>query len=517
MTAQGKPENEAARSLSAQASRGVLWNLVLVPAVAAVALASSAVVARALSNESYRLYGLAMASVTSLLLWSDLGLTSTVARFTPSLRARGEPAVRWFLKAAGRLRLGAVLVLVTILLALRETEWLQDVLPFQGLQVLLIATIASLQSASRVNEYYLTGLLDRKGIGVIQLIASLVQPMLVVGAAVLGRGVTGILVALAVAAAVELSLFTFRMRTTVPGHVKGQPRTLEIPGEMRREAFRFAGITYAEKIANYLASATFVIFLIAGFGRVEEVALFAVAGEFVTRVVSLLTIPFSGIALPVFSTLDARPDREESRVALRLYIVLLVLIFMPAAALLTSLSNWLVTLIYSPRYMAAASILLALVPFVFVEYTVYSALLAALMTRKKYLPVLASKAPLLASLLALVWVIPRWGAVGAAATFGCARLLSALLLLRAGLREYQFRFPSAFVGRVAVASLAGAIAARVFASTSEASWLLLTLAVGLGVVVFLAAFKMLGGVDPADRARIERGLPELEHVVSFLL
>ncbi len=504
--------------MAGKASRAVLWNLLFVPSLLALTVLSSAVVARSLSIDDYAIYGLAMATVTSLLLCSDLGITSAVARFTPEIRKLGRESTRRFLRMAAWSRIAAMGLVVLGLVAARGFAPLRDALPFHGASLVLVLAVAAFQSVSRVIQYYLTGLLDRKAIGFIQFVAGLVQPALVILAVTGGFGVPGILAGMALSSLIELGLLSTHAGRQAESGAPEREAPPGIPAELRSDAVRFAGASFAEKLSSYVNSPSFVLFLLAGLGSgSEEVAMFTIAGDFTFRIVSLLTIPFAGITLPVFSFLEADGRREDSAVALRLHIIVLVLIFIPAAGLLTTLSSSVVPLLYSVRYAEAVPVLAVLVPFLFLEYTVYSALLAALMTRKRYAAVLASKLPVLLGLPLIVYAIPPWGAVGAAAVLGLTRLASAGILLAAGLREFRFRFPLAFTAKVLGATGAAALVSAAVPEPVTPDWVSFLAAVLAGGVVFAIAYKIFGGMEAPDRDRLLDAAPRGARALRFIL
>jgi O-antigen/teichoic acid export membrane protein len=517
MNADRPKQSGVSSSVAGKASRAVLWNLLFVPSLLALTVLSSAVVARSLSIDDYAIYGLAMATVTSLLLLSDLGITSAVARFTPEIRKMGPESTRRFLRTAAWSRIAAMGLVVLGLVAARGFAPLADALPFHGVSLALVLAVAAVQSLSRVKQYYLTGLLDRRAIGFIQFAAGIVQPALVILAVAAGYGVPGILAGMALSSLLELALLSAHAGRQA-GSVTPPEARAGVPAELERDAARFAGVSFAEKLASYLNSPSFVLFLLAGLGSgSEDVAMFTIAGDFTFRIVSLLTIPFAGITLPVFSFLEADGRREDSTMALRLHIIVLVLLFIPAAGLLTALSSSVVPLLYSIRYSEAAPILTVLVPFLFLEYTVYSALLAALMTRRRYIEVLASKLPVLLGLPLIVYVIPRWGAVGAALVLGLTRLASAGILLAAGLREFRFRFPLGFTAKVLGATCCAALAAAAFPKPQTPGWGSFVTAVLLGGVVFAIVYRVSGGMEAADRERLLIAAPRAARGLRFLL
>jgi O-antigen/teichoic acid export membrane protein len=491
--------------LARTTSHAVFWNVILVPLLAILSLASSALVARHLSLDEYRVYGLATAAIASLLLWTDLGLSSAVARFTPEIHRVGPGASSRFLGGAARIRILSLAVIVGLLVAGRHFwSGSQALLPFEGLSLVLIIATVTFQSIARIYQYYLTGMFKRRAIGLILLVAAAGQSGLVILATLAGFGVTGVLAAFAVAALVELVL---SRSASIDRASADTGAEVELPRELVRDAGRFGIVSFLEKTASYLNSPPFVVFLIASLGAPREVAYFTVASEFSMRIVSMLSVPLSGITLPLFSTVEARGDREQSATVLRLYLMLLFLLFAPTAALLSGSADIVLPLVYGSRYQDAVPLLKVLVPFLFLEYTVYSALLAALMTRREYGAVLLSKLPLVGGVVAVSLAIPGWGALGAVVAFGAARLLSAAWLLRSGLHHLRFRFPGVYAAKVLGASTGAGLAVAFAARALSSGWSSLAALLLLGGAVFVALYELLGGMDPADRDLITSGMP----------
>jgi O-antigen/teichoic acid export membrane protein len=502
--------------LVAQASRALLWNVALIPLQAVVALAASALVARRLRVDQYALYGLAMATLTSLLLWSDLGLMPMVSRYTPVLRARGGAVLRSFLWRVSGVRLAAIAAAAAVFAALWGIPAVRATLPFESVGVGLLLAALAAQGLARIHEYFLSGMLERRAVGVARIGVGLAHPLLVIAAVAAGLGVNGILAAVCAGSLVDLALFA-RAAFARTRALTAEPSALP-PGGLRGDAARFAAVSYLDKLASHVNSTGFIIFLVAATGSRADVAAFAVAGEFASRVIAAVSIPFAGLTLPLFASVEAERPADTGTAA-RLYLSVMLLACLPAAALMSALAAPLVALVYSERYLEAAPLLRAFVPFLFVEYAVYSSLLAPLLTRGRYRQVLLAKLPMLGGLAGVLVLLPRAGLVAAALAYGVARLASAALLLIFGTRELGFPLPIRFALK-ALAASAAATAAALAVAPAPGAWVRLALAALAAVAAFVAAYRLLGGMDREDRARVAygaQGWPAVERLVTYLL
>lgn len=487
--------------LGEQAVRAALWNIGLIPLQAAAALAGSIVVARALTRQEFTHYGLATAAVTSLLLLTDLGLTALVNRRAPELRAAGSVALAGLLKRTALTRTVALAVCALLLAGARAAGHGGALVPFGPAGLLLILAIAWLLGLSRLEEYLLSGVLDRRRSGIARLVAGVAQPTLVAAAALSGTGVDGILVALLVAALIELATFHLFCRPYLSAHSGAESRRWTAA-----ESARFAAVAYLEKVASYVTSAPFVVLLLAGFGRSDEVAPFVVAGELTARAVGMLALPMAGLALPLLATVDVR-NSGGLGTALRLLMSLLCLLALPVGALLTVLAEPTVTVLYSSRFRDAAPLVSWLTPFLFLEYVVSSTVQAALLVRGRYRTAFLAKLPLLLAALALFVVVPRGGGLAAAITYGAARLLAAVLTLGFGARDVGFALPVAPLARITLASGVSAVCAAALTGVAGTGLVPLTLVTAGALVPGYAVFRLSGGLGGELRAQLTRGAP----------
>src|SRR5438105_2606574 len=71
-----------------RASWAVFWNAAFFPLKALIGFASSIIIVRLLRIEGYASYNVAMALLTTLGLFSDLGIERTLPRFYPEIEMR---------------------------------------------------------------------------------------------------------------------------------------------------------------------------------------------------------------------------------------------------------------------------------------------------------------------------------------------------------------------------------------------------------------------------------------------
>jgi O-antigen/teichoic acid export membrane protein len=114
----------------------------------------------------------------------------------------------------------------------------------------------------------------------------------------------------------------------------------------------------------------------------------------------------------------------------------------------------------------------------------------------------------LASIPLMFWLTPTYGALGAVVAAGLGRVASRFSATVYAWRVFSLRFPAAFLGRVAAATaiMAGAMLIPLEflqrPSTVTETIVQTTLAFVTGSLVFGLAFKLLGGLEAADKQRL---------------
>jgi hypothetical protein len=146
--------------------------------------------------------------------------------------------------------------------------------------------------------------------------------------------------------------------------------------------------------------------------------------------------------------------------------------------------------------------------------SVMSVALLVLLVFEKYRAVLVARLAALVSIPLLFLLVPPWGMIGAALAIAVAGFLSRLVALVYGQRDLGLQFPLAFLGRVSlVSAVMGAVVLPLALLVPDVpldgnrlTWLAEVLvATGalalLGIGIFYAGFRLLGGLAAADKQR----------------
>jgi hypothetical protein len=108
-------------SLGAQASRAVLWNVLFVPLRMLAEVAAQLLKLSVLSQASFGILSLLNSTNNGLGTWIDLGTGRALPKFIPeALRSSGPRAVLRLLLAALGAQIGLLLIIGTVLVAVRD-------------------------------------------------------------------------------------------------------------------------------------------------------------------------------------------------------------------------------------------------------------------------------------------------------------------------------------------------------------------------------------------------------------
>lgn len=486
----------------------MFWNSVLLPVKTALAFGSSVVVVRSLSQTDYAIFGLVIAMLTTVATYSDLGIENSLQKFLPEVEHRfGRDGIIRFM--------GALLVFKFVLLGAVSVAmylfWSGLVAYFQlgagaSAYFLAIVLLLILGILSDFGLQFLLTYFHQKATNSMDIIFSIVQPILVVVFVWLGWGVPGVLYARVLATFVYVLFGGLFVR----GLLKDLARLPEIRGSWRNLTKRFirvSAVTYFSDLISYFSDLSFVLFVLKFYGDLTGVALFRLAfATILTQIRQFLVSSLSGVPYPMFARLYVQKDLGKLQEAYASLSRFMALILIPSAAGLCLLAPNLIRLVFQSRYEAAASITIILVITLFGESLFHPAQIVLLAFEENGIFVSARLITLLCIPLLFIY-IPTLGGVGAALAIGLPRLLSRLYATAAVQRKFNLSFPSRFFGRVSLATLI-MVAVMALALGLERphdvteTALRTALAFIIGAATFLVVFKKSGSIDGADRERL---------------
>jgi O-antigen/teichoic acid export membrane protein len=313
-----------------RAARAARSNVLLSPVIAIAGLASSIVVVRVLTPDAFALYALAIALRGGVQFVADMGFGGASTRAFAELHERGarRQAQRVYIRLAAA-RAGVVGAFATaVALAPDAFADLLNLGSNERYFLSFLVVIAVLEVAGGLGLYVLTGTFGHSTINKALLAQSVIQPPLVIAAAVLGLGVRGILGAIVVGSSIRAVALTVGSVRAIRRIEDG---TAEVLG-FASSYTRVASASIVGKVAAWVNSRQVVTPIAFSAVSRPQVAVFSVAYDWVQQVLTLVSGPIYSLLLPVFAT--RRRDEELMHTFFQLATRSLALVVFPVAALL---------------------------------------------------------------------------------------------------------------------------------------------------------------------------------------
>jgi O-antigen/teichoic acid export membrane protein len=240
-----------------------------------------------------------------------------------------------------------------------------------------------------------------------------------------------------------------------------------------------------------------------------EVAVVSLAFKFVKEFLRALVVPLTGIQTPLFARLYAEGRIEGLRTTYATMTKFLVLALLPASVGLIVVGRNVLQVFYkqigrdavlTQFTMPEAVACMAILTVGLFGEAIISVALNVLMVYEEYRAVIVARLFALVSIPLLVLLVPSLGVVGAAIAAAVAGVGSRIIALVYAVRHLHLVFPGEFFGRVGFASLLMGYALLPLLLLPVTPIVTVGM-IALGALIFYGAFKLLGGMDAADKER----------------
>jgi O-antigen/teichoic acid export membrane protein len=516
----------------------VFWNIAFFPLKIVLPLLSGIVLVRLLRVDGFALLAITLALLDTLGLFSDLGIERTLPRFYPEVEMRyGRRGVMSLLSRVSLVK-GAVLVLLVVALAAAPGYWIDKfgLGPQGGWLLVLIGVLLILGAASDVSIQLLYTHFRQRATNALDVLTAIVRPALTAAFVLLGWGVKGALFALLLTTLISVAISVWlavRMVINMPVEPPVRPENVKIPSTkpLMQRLFSFAALNYMINWSVYLYDLDFIVLamgllIVAPDEMKLEVAAVTLAYKFTKEFLRALVVPLTGVQTPLFARLYAEGRIEGLRTAYATITKVLILGLLPAAVGMIVTSRNLLEVLYGQRgedavlnaesitTVVACTAILAVGLF---GEAIISVALNVLMVYEEFRAVIIARLVSLATIPLLILLVPHYGAVGGAIAASAAALGSRSVALGYGLIKLRLPFPSKFFVRVGTASAAMGFVLLPFLAYLPANLIWTIVMVAVGVAVFYAAFKLLGGMDQEDKDRfISLRIPFVKQALRFL-
>lgn len=499
-------------SLGQRVAGAMVWNSALFPVKFLVALGSGIILVRVLSKHDYAQYSLILFTAALIGTWVDLGIERTVGRFTPEVEtSAGRKGLEKFFAALFGVKLAVMMPLLLAFALFPEFFIRALALGEDGNWLLLgIAALVVLGAVADVFIQFLYTHFRQIATNLLDIVASLVQPLLVVGFALAGAGVVGVVAAMVFSSALLDGLAAWRAHSVVS---QIPLREGNMPHRLWKRFANVAALNYVMTVTSSLSEPAFAALILTGSKQLTAVAILAVGYRFVQYFLRFLVAPLTGIQTPLFARLYSEKRMDQLREAYSTLTKFFIFTLVPCGVVMILLAPRLIPFLFTESYEASALVAIILVIFLFGE-TITSIPLGMLIVFEESRATLWSRSLSLLSVPLLLVLVPPFGAVGAAFSIGVPRLLSRLHATIYTGRRYAIRFPARFLLRVGAAAV---LAALPLFFVRDLDWWYLIIATTLFGFLFLLLFKLLGGFDGQEKERLKTlKLPFKDLILKWL-
>lgn len=520
---------EDAAPLARRTSMALFWNTFFFPVKTVIAIAVSIIVVRWLNIGGYALLALATSVLSTIGLYSDLGIERSLSKFIPEIELTyGRRGVKRFVLGVAGLKLGLLVLLVA---ALNLFEgYFSDLFRFGEEGWLLIPIISALLILGCISDITIQVLFSyfkQKITNLLDILAAVVNPFFTVLFVLLGWGAVGVLLALLITTVLSVIVSTVQaVRAARQAADRGREFGRADAQGLARRVFSYSGLVYFLNISVYFYDLPFVVFVLTFYRDLAAVALITLSYKFAKQFLRALVVPLTGVQTPLFARTYAEGRREAMKTAYNVLTKFLTFTLVPAGVGLAIMSGDLLQLLYMKDQPGAvlsqdtlATAVLAciiLIALLFGE-SLISVALGVLLVYERNLAVIFSRLVALMAVPLLFVLVPALGIVGAALAMGLAPLLSRFVSLAFAWRELDLSFPLGFLVRVAGSTAAFAVVLVPLVWVLPTTYLTALALILLAVLIFYVSFKLQGGFDSSDKERVLAiGVPFGKAVVRFL-
>jgi len=464
--------------------------------------------ARSLGPDQYGVYSYLMWALGLGALVTNLGLGSLATRFiAEGIGKQNTGEVNALARSTLFLRCFAALVALVVLLILsRFVGHLFGDRAYGTYFVLLGFALLP-----NVLTYLLTSIFagfQRYDYGAYVLLGSNpLRAIMVIILAVLGFGIGPLLIANMIGWVVGVLIGIFLLRRLIPlkSLISGAP----LSPATKRSALRYTLTMTAISVVAYLVWSQAEVLFLGIWCPAKQIGFYRLSCQLPTMAMGLVPSVFAGVLLPTMCEQFGKGDMEKIKAIYVTSARYLMMMGLPMAVAGIALARPLTNLLWGPGY--EPTIVLMQIAFVpFSMYAIGGACTAVIYTLNK--PTFDLKAGLVLGCLSIgleLWLIPRYGVLGAAIGSSVSRLLVVPIYSIFVSRNIQAGWPWADAAKITLASCIMGLALFTI-QTHMGTVPSLALSIPVGLFMYGASLLGLRVVQPQDLqnfGRIEDFLP----------
>jgi len=490
-------------------AKNTLFNFIATASDVFINLVVGIALARQLGTEDYGLYSLLMWFLGLAVLVVNLGLGEMSKRYiAESQGQQNVTQLRGVIRLSLLVRASAAVV-VSLVIVIFSGYWAGM---FGGESSRFFFTLLALALLPNVLNYALTGIFARfqkyEYGAYLMLGTNPLRAVAVIVLLLLGFGIQQVLIVNIGVWVLGLFIGFFLLHRLTP--LKSVLSDAHLDSTVRKRALKYA-ITVAGTFSlNYVVWRHAEVLFLGLYRPVEEVGYYTLASKLPGSLMQLIPYVLGAVLLPAVSEQFGRGDMKRLRGIYVTAARYLMMLAFPLAAAGIALARPLILLLYGAEYTPV----ILLMQIIFIPFAMRGISQAA--TSVIYgtnEPAFILKVVLLLAFLNLglnLWLVPRYGVLGAAIGSSVPRLLTLPLYIRFASRKIGSAWPMGDTVRIGLASVI--MGAVLFVLQNYLGVVLsLALSVPLGLIVFTAVILTLGVVRQRDVDTlngIQKSLPQ---------
>ncbi|MCL4491208.1 MAG: oligosaccharide flippase family protein [Nitrospirae bacterium] len=423
------------------------WNAFLLPGITVVSLFTNIFLVRTLSLEAYALYMIMISFKNTFTGISDFGVSTSYTRFFHHIEHESgrQNAVRFTYQVMG-IKIALTTVLLMVVFALKDMSIKYFKLEALSLDVLiLVMALIIFEGISNVLERFFEVNLKQKVLNIVKLANTLAFVIALLSLYFLhGLSIKTVLYALLSSTILKMALmWRIFLRDVADIPVSDAKSWIH---SNRLRFFKSSATIYFDKISSTVMTVSFIILIITPYFDKKDIAYLALAGDFVSKAISLFLFPTSGLILPVFSHYYTYQKDHGLDRAYEYSLKYLGLIFTIAAGLLVVNATDIVTILYSKRYLISVPYISILLPVIFFEQAILSNATSTFFVKEAYFVYWVNRLIVIGGIVALSAIIMhlKVNLFNIVLLFCLLKCLNVIMLAYTNQKMNKTRFPLKF-------------------------------------------------------------------------
>jgi O-antigen/teichoic acid export membrane protein len=506
-------------SIARTIAKNTLFNFITNASDLLINFGIGILLARFLGPEDYGVYSFLMWFLSLAQLFVNLGLGNMVVRYlAEAIGRQDKQEVNSLVGLALWIRIAASIIIVAVLIGFAQFWANLFGSPSSGPFFIILAVGILPNVLNFLISSIFGGFQKYEYAAYVMLVSNPLRALGIVIVCILGFGIREILFASIFSWFVGVFVGLFLLRRLIPlRSLLTRPRL----NPQTKRALKYTMIMTAIFFLGYFQTQRAEIFFLGIYQSTQAVGFYTIAFLLAQNSIGLVLQVFSGVLVPAVSEQFARGDIDRIRAIYLTSARYLMMFGLPLAIGGMALSAPIIKLFYGAEY--AASILMLqilLLPFAFLAIS--NAATGVLYGMDQPSKVLTVGAGLILLSIGLdIWIIPKFGAIGAAVASSIPRVLSAVMYIHFASKTCQAPWPIKDMLKITFASVVMGIIVYVLQLHIKIEAVALVLLLPLGVVIQVLGLTTLGVMRQDDidiLRRIQGGLPaRLRGIFSFLL